>query len=869
MGQVYRGYDTRLDRMVAIKVLPPEMMAIAGRHERFAREAHAVAALSHPHICAMYDHGSENGFDYLVMEYLDGESLADRLIAGPLPLTKVLQYAIEIADALEHAHRSGLLHRDLKPANVIVTKNGAMLLDFGLATTRRGATLLEPTSSSMQGAATESLTAEGTLIGTLQYMAPEQLEGREADARSEIFAFGAVVYEMVTGRRAFDGGSHASVIAAILSADPPPLANAQPLVPPALDRLVRKCLAKDPEERCQSVHDVKTTLQWIKEAGSAEPPGRTLPARIHRRERLAWMMTVGLLSVISIVAYGVGRRASRELLHEAKPISFEVGPPDGGSFFSGGGLMALSPDGRSLVFVATPRVGKPLLWIRPLESVAPRALAGTTDARAPFWSPDSRFVAFGAAGKLKRIEVASGDVQTLCDCEPRGAGSWGTRGEILFTSDQTGRIERVPAAGGHPIPVASIDQSRGEFWIGWPQFLPDGRHFLYLLMGARSDLAGIFVGSLDGPGRTRVLSEYSQAFYVPPGYLVFHREGTILAQRFDPETLKVSGDAVRVVNDVAFNVGTRRGVFSVSDRGTLAYQTADDAKLGWFDRAGTPLGEVIAPGRYSNPAISPDGRLVAIARHDSDAPTQSIWSIDAKRGSATRLTFDAGMDGLPVWSPDGSRIVYASWRPEKGALYVKSLDGTGTPELLLSQSAAVFPVDWSRDGNLVIFMHAGRQSGHGFNIWALPLVGERTPFAAVEAPATNARLSPDGRWLAYDSDETGIPEVYVRPFPHTTAGKWQISDHGSEPKWRPDGKELFYLRPDQRLMRVRIQTTSGFEADQPVPLFQTPSVGRITIGLGNSFDVAPDGQRFLFIAQASEPSKPITVLVNWAATLPR
>jgi Tol biopolymer transport system component len=530
--------------------------------------------------------------------------------------------------------------------------------------------------------------------------------------------------------------------------------------------------------------------------------------------------------------------------------------------------MALSPDGRSLVFVATPRVGKPLLWIRSLDSVAMRALAGTTDARAPFWSPDSRFVAFGAGGRLKKIDVASGDVQTLCDCAPRGAGSWGTRGEILFTSDLTGRVERVPAAGGHPKPVTSIDPSRGEFWIGWPQFLPDGRHFLYLLMSAQSELGGIFVGSLDGPNHRRLLSEYSQAIYVPPGYLVFHREGTVLAQRFDPETLSVSGDAVRVVNDVAFNVGTRRGVFSVSDSGTLAYRTADDTKLGWFDRAGTPLGAVIAPGRYSNPAISPDGRLVAIAWHDSGAPTQSIWSIDAEHGSPTRLTFDAGIDGLPVWSPDGSRIVYASWRPEKGDLYVKSLTGTGTPELLLSQSAAIFPVDWSRDGNLVIFMHAGRQSGHGFNIWALPLVGERTPFAAVEAPAANARLSPDGRWLAYDSDESGIPEVYVRPFPHATAGQWQISNHGgSEPKWRRDGKELFYLGPDQRLMRVRIRTTSGFEADPPVPLFQTPSVGRITIGLGNSFDVAPDGQRFLFNAPAGESSKPITVVVNWAATL--
>jgi Tol biopolymer transport system component/predicted Ser/Thr protein kinase len=864
MGQVYRARDTRLVRMVAIKVLRPDLTTSPDRRERFMREAQAVAALTHPHICALYDFGSENGLDYLVMEYLEGETLADRLLGGPLSLADVLRHAIEIADALEHAHRQGFVHRDLKPANVMVTKSGAKLLDFGLAKSRPRATFLESAPLPTHRAPTESLTAEGTLIGTLPYMAPEQLEGREADARSDIFAFGAVVYEMVTRRRAFDGGSHASVIAAILTADPPALMELQPLAPPALDRVVRKCLAKDPDERWQSAHDLKTALQWSAEAGSGEHPGR--PPLAQQRDRLGWVVA-GVFLVVSVVAIGVGRR-DREPTHDTKPISFVVGAPEDTTLFSGGGVMAISPDGRQLALVATPRGGKPLLWIRSLDGVDARPLAGTADANQPFWSPDSRSVAYSAGGKLKKVDVASGDVQTVCETEAL-AGTWNASGVILFKSRLGGRIERVPANGGRPTPVTSIDPSRGEFELNWPQFLPDGRHFLYFVRSTQPEFAGIFVASLDGPDRTRVLSEYSQALYVSPGYLVFHREGTVFAQHFDAATLKLSGDAVPVISDIAFNVGTRRGVFSISDTGTLAYRTAEDTVLGWFDRGGTPLGTIGPPGHYYHPALSPDGRTVAIARLDPRAATQDIWLIDADRGSPTRLTFDAGLDASPIWSPDGTRIVFASRRREKGDLYVKSLTETRPGELLLNLSVSIFPVDWSRDGNFVVFMQAGRQpTSHGFNIWVLPVVGERKPFAAVETPAAHAQFSPDGRWLAYDSDETGASEVYVRPFPRTTAGRWRMSDHGGvEPKWRRDGKELFYLGADQRLMAVRIRTDSSFQADPPVPLFETPAVGA-NLSWGNRYDVAPDGQRFLINTSARGSSRPITVVVNWAATLP-
>jgi Tol biopolymer transport system component len=613
------------------------------------------------------------------------------------------------------------------------------------------------------------------------------------------------------------------------------------------------------------VHDLKTALQWIEEGSSGEEPRRPARARAIWRERLAWSL-VGLLVVMSVVAYDVGRRAAHHV--DTKPISFEIRPPDGATFFSGGGIMALSPDGRALVFVATPRGGKPLLWLRSLDSVSVRALVGTRDAGVPFWSPDSRFVAFRADGRLKKIDVASGDIQTLCDCEAAGPGTWGPNGEILFTSAK-GRIERVSASGGRPTPVIVLDRSRGEFALNWPQFLPDGRHFLYLVMSARAESGGIFAGSLDGSARTRVLSESSQVLYVPPGLVVFHREGSVFAQRFDPARFKPSGAAMPVVNDVAFNVGTRRGVFSVSETGTLAYRTAEDTVLAWFDRTGTSLGALVPADRYYEPAVSPDGRLIAVARLDSYAAAQDIWLIDAERGSPSRLTFDGGIDCCPVWSPDGTRIAYVSSRPEKGDLYVKSLIGTEPAELLFSLSMPIFPVDWSRDGSFVIFRQAGQPPNHGFNFSALPLLGEHKPFRAIDTPASHARLSPEGPWVAYDSDETGTSEVYVQPFPRTAAAKWQISAHGGvEPKWRRDGKELFYLGPDNRLMAVRIRTQPRFEADPPVPLFETPDVSGNTLGLGNKFDAAPDGQRFLFNAPAGGPSKPITVVVNWAATLP-
>ena len=871
MGEVYRAHDVRLGRIVALKVLPPGLTTDAIRRERFAREARAVASLSHPHICSLYDFGNDKGVDYLVMEYLEGETLQDRLIAGPIQIGDVVRYAAEIADALDHAHRHGFVHRDLKPANVFVTKSGTKLLDFGLAKAIRREPFLESESTAeakVEG--DRNLTAEWNVVGTLNYMAPERLEGREADARSDLFAFGALVYEMATRRKAFDGGNAASVIAAIISAEPPALNAFAPVVPPLLDRVVRQCLAKDPAERWQNAHDLKTVLQSIEHV-RPETHDSERPVRRRWRTQLIGI-GAGALLLASIVAIGFGSRAGSRPSSDNTPVQFVISAPEDSTLFSGGGVMALSPDGRHLAIVATPRDGEPLLWIRSLDAVAPRPLAGTTQGSQPFWSPDSRFVAFSADGKLKKVNVASGEVQILCDDEAL-AGTWSRGGDILFRSNRMGGIARVPASGGRPEPVTKVDSSRGEFSHNWPSFLPDGRHFLFLVWSTQPEHAGIYVGSLDGPERERVLSDRTQAIFVEPGYLLFHRTGLLLAQRFNLVAQTVSGDALPLVSDVAFNPRTSRGVFSVSDTGVLAYRAAEDNVLGWYDRKGALQGAIGLAGLDRDPAISPDGRTVAVARLNPQTRTTSIWLVDSDGSAARRFTFDPHGDSAPIWSPDGTRIAFASQRGGRAELYVKSFTSSSPEELLLSLSNPIVPTDWSRDGRFLVFSQLSSTTRH--DLLALPLQGDRRPSALVETSEFEDRgkLSPDGRWLVYESSETGAFEVYVRPVHGPPKDKIQVSNQGGiEPTWRRDGKELFYLGLDQRLMAVDIRTAPHFEAGTPVPLFETRTVSPAGPNLGivgrNQYDVSADGQRFLINAPLSASSKPITVVVNWPAMLP-
>jgi len=865
MGEVYRARDTRLGRIVAIKVLPSPTLAASDGRLRLAREAEAVAALSHSHICRLYDFTSNDAIDYLVMEYVEGETLGERLIGGPLPIAEVIRYAVDIADALEHAHRRGFIHRDLKPANVMVTKSGAVLLDFGLARP-----VFVDAAAPVSAVDTQDLTLAGSLKGTLPYMAPEQLEGREADTRTDIFAFGAVLYEMTTGRQPFAAGGHAAVIAAILASDPAPMDCAREPVPPSLERVVRKCLAKDPDERWQNAHDLKTALQWV---SHAVEPSDSVPTRwlagAGRRERLAWSVA-GVSLLVAIAAMGWSRIADRSRTRgDPAPVTFSVAAPEKAALFPGGGVMAVSPDGRHLAFIATPAGGKPLVWIRPLISAAARPLLRTAGASQPFWSPDSKFVGFFADGKLKTAAIASGEVQTLCDA--RGtAGTWSQSGVILFKPEASSSIERVPADGGAPMVAVGPDSSRGERYILWPHFLPDGRHFLYMVIATEPDVTGIYAASVDGRERRRVLGDESQAFYVWPGYLLFRRETTVYAQRFDLTSLRVWGDAIPLVDNVGFNFATRRGIFSASNTGVLAYKTTEDSELGWFDRRGNPLGTIEPAGKYSDPAISPDGRTIAVARLDRQLGTDDIWLIDVRSGVGTQFTFDPGRDRAPVWSPGGDRIAFAARRGPMEEIFVKSSTSGSSEELLFSPGRAVHPVNWSRGRDLLLFVLADEQ--RHFDLWTL-LIPEHRAFPVQEQPASEniGELSPDGRWLAYDSNEGGEYAVYVRPFPGPSDQRRRISERGGiEPKWRKDGTELFYLGADQRLMAATVRTGSNFDHDPPRALFETGTVGQHLGMVGrNQYDVAPDGERFLVNRPGRQSSTPITVVLNWPALLSR
>ena len=869
MGEVYKARDTRLERIVAIKVLPQHLSASPEVRQRFEREAKTISQLSHPHICALYDVGHQNGIEYLVMEFLEGGTLSDRLAKGALPLEQTLRFGIEIADALDKAHRQGIVHRDLKPGNVMLTKSGVKLLDFGLAKAiapgaSQGSLTALPTQS--------NLTAEGAILGTFQYMAPEQLEGKQADARTDIFAFGAVLYEMATGRKAFAGKSPASLISSIMTSEPTPISALQPMTPPALDRVVKICCAKDPEDRWQNAHDVAAELKWIAEGGSQAGLPAPVVAKRRSRERLAWALA-SLLGLFLLATFPLALRQLGRGRAPGRALKFSILPPQGVTFQPG--MMALSPDGGRLAFAATGADGKSLLWIRPLESVESRPLSGTDGGFFPFWSPDGRFLAFFAEGKLKKIEASGGPPQTLCDARVGRGGTWNREGIIVFAPFPTGNLYRVSSAGGQATPVTTLDESRQENSHRWPAFLPDGRHFLFFARSKQRENRAICVGSLDSRRVVRLMSGNSNALYTPPGYLLFERDGWLVARRLDPRRLELEGDPLPIAEKVRGSDPLTAAAFTVSETGFLAYGTgaaADSRQLVWLDRSGKPLGSIGSPAIYIDVSLSPDQKRVALDLVDMDVGGREMWLIELNRGVTSRLSLGPRQETSPIWSPNGSRIAFASsergFSLDSSDLYQRPSSGAGDEELLFKSDALKVPSDWSLDGRLLLYETIGPRTKR--DLWVLPLSGDRKPTPVLQMPFNESfgSFSPDGRWIVYVSDESGRPEVYVQAFPIST-GKWQISkDGGSQPRWRRDGKEIFYLAPDSRLMAVAVTAGSTFEADSPKPLFEA---GVAPTGVSNErhqYCVTSDGQRFLLTRPVERrTAQPITVVLNWTADL--
>jgi serine/threonine protein kinase/Tol biopolymer transport system component len=881
MGEVYRARDSRLDRIVAIKVLPAHSAGQDGLRERFEREARAISSLNHPHICVLHDVGHQEGTDYLVMELVEGETLAARLTKGPLPLDKVLRYAIEIADALDKAHRKGINHRDLKPGNIMLAKSGVKLLDFGLAKMNRQTSSID----SLSGTTTAEgpITAQGVILGTLQYMAPEQVEGKEVDARADIFSFGAVVYEMATGKRAFDGQSQASVIAAILERDPPPISSLQPLTPPALDRVVKICLEKDPDDRWQTASDLTRELKWISASGSQaalSAPSITNPAAKPATQWLAWAFGALCLVMAGSIWFSFHRKAP-EL---PQVFRFVVRLPDN-VLFTRSAQLVLSPDGRRVAFPAVGSNSRASLWIQDLDAEEAREIPDaisllTADPVPLFWSADGRYIAISNIDKLLKFDLQSGAVGDICDTPGYAiGGSWNRDGVIIFGTATTG-LWRVPAAGGKATPLTVLDASRQEREHELPSFLPDGRHFLYLAVSNVPEQSGVYEGSLDDPpekqSRKRILATGFGATYTPsadgqPGHLLFMRDGVLMAQSLDLSSLELLGQAAPVAEKVASAFET--GHFSATGdvlvfRGHAAPQ---QYQLTWLDTQGKAVEKVGDPALIvGSPRISPDGNRVAVSE-DSSGANEDIWLLDLRRGTNTRFTFGPGTNNVPVWSPDGSEIVFTSNREQTFNLYRKPADGSKAEQLLLRSGDDKRPLAWSHDGRFLLY---GTSRNFALeHIWALPMTGEPKPIpfsASDRFYESNARFSPDGRWVTYASNESGQFEIYVRAFSGSASagesgGKWMISNNGGiYPIWRADGKELAYAGVDgMTLMSVTVDADRSFQAGAPQLLVKLPRARG-----GSAVAASPDLKRFLAALPVEQRAgESFTVVLNWASAL--
>lgn len=862
MGEVYRARDLTLNRIVAIKTIRRRDAENPESRLRFEQERRLAATLEHPYICRILDAGSTNGTDYIVMEFLEGESLAHRISAGPLPYRELIGYAIEIASALQYAHNRGIIHRDLKPANVFLTRTGVKLLDFGLAISVP-VSATSPDDPGGLSTAMMAATGEGTIVGTAQYLAPERLEGKKADHRSDIWAFGLVMYEMASGQRAFDASTPARQIAAILKTEPPPLETSV-AGGSELEWVIRKCLEKDPNERWQAAGDIATVLRRL--AG----PRPRLTEVAEERRRVGRAATVAAIAAAALLgAVAVLLWTGRDDRAQRVPIALEVAPPLGSAFTPSEGSVqtaqiAVSPDGRSLAFVAQGDDGQAQLWIRPLDSVIARPIGGTAGASFPFWSPDSRSLGFFAQGLLKRVDLTGAPPQMLAAATNGRGGAWNADGVIVFGPNTNTPLSRVDASGGPVAPVTRLLEQASHTSHRWPQFLSDGRRFIYFVRSNDRLKEGIYVGSLDSPESSMIVQASYGGVFAPPDHLLYVADQSLVARRFDVSRARLVGTGSVVTDDVGLSSNFYAAV-SVSTDGVLAYaKSAAASELAWVDRSGRRLSVLAPRGRYVDFQLSSDGSLTAVAAVEPGGQNADIRIIDAEARPVARLTAGRATDASPVWSPDGKWIVFRSNRDRVHDLYKRASAGSAHEEPFLKLGTAAYPTDWSSDGRFVVF-HMGSQGDSGLDIWAarwenpadrVPLV--RTPFRDVQG-----QLSPDGEWIAYTSDESGDWEVYLQSRTRPEL-RWQVSvDGGSDPKWRSDSKELCYVSEDDWLMSVTVAAERNKPPSAPARLFALPGTQHVAPYL-SAYDIAPDGNRFLVrVALESARSTPIEVVANW------
>ncbi len=873
MGEVYRARDTRLERTVAVKVLAQHLSANLEHRQRFEREARAISSLQHPNICALHDVGSENGLDYLVMEHLEGETLAQRLFRGPLPAEQVLKIGMEMADALDKAHRQGVVHRDLKPGNVMLTKSGAKLLDFGLAkpaaVSVSSGTLSIAVTAPSPVSPTTPVTQQGMVVGTFQYMSPEQIEGKEADTRSDIFALGAVLYEMTTGKRAFEGKSQISVASAILEKEPDPITATQPRAPVMLQHVVNTCLAKDPEDRWQSAADVRRELKWIAESGSSVAAVAVPGAKRKTREWLAWTVA-GAMTLAAILLGWASLRSGRP---ETSPAvkRFVVSLPVSQLLYAGiTTSLAVSPDGRYFVYRASLPTGGWQLFLHSMSELNPTMLSGAEGGMNPFFSPDGAWVGFFAGGKLKKVAVSGGAALAICDApEARGA-SWGSDGTIVFGVAAGQGLLRASANGGRVEEFTRV--SEGQLSHRWPEILPGGEDALFAIQGTTVDwnTASIALLSLK-TGKIRTLIEGgTNPHYSPTGHIVFGRNDVLMAAPFDLKRLEVTGPPVPVLEDVFMNRANGNVQVALSAEGTLVYLAGAGGEapreLVWVDRKGTAKPVGATPAAFEQPSLSPDGKKIAVHIRP---PSDDIWIYDLGRGTLARLTFQPGEDESPVWSPDGKRVAFSSSLSDRPrSVLWKNADGSGSEDNLTTTGFHLHLGSFTHDGRLLAYTNY--ESETRGDIWLLPLTEERKPKPFLNTPFNeiDPKISPDGRWIAYASDETGREEVYVQSL-EGSGGKYQISTEGGfGALWARNGRELFY-RKDHKVMAVSVTTNPGFVASSPRLLFE--GAYDIHPRREGVWDVTPDGQRFLMVRPVGQETvqDQFRVVLNFSTEIQR